>query len=98
MKASLALSAPRSLARRSTSRAPPTRLPPTKAIKASTTVQRAASSRLRRMSQKLNSSMVSACSAATEDKAGTGPVQHVTHSDGQQQVDHRHHDVSLEGP
>src|SRR5207237_2314348 len=85
------VSAPRSLAMRATSSARPTMPPPTKAISDSSTVQRTASSRLRRMSQRVKSTISDA-----EDEARAEPVQHPPQHDREAEIDQRADDVAFE--
>src|SRR3954470_24844396 len=78
---------------RSVSSRPPTRPPPMKAMADSATVQRSASSRLRTMSQRVNSTMAN----APEQEARAVPHQQPARDDGQLEVGQRRDDEGLEG-
>src|SRR5438552_3621425 len=81
---------------RATSSASPTTVPPTNAISDSSTVQRAASSRLRRMSHNEKSTMDVALPSATEQQPRTGPVQQPAQGHREQQVQQHRDESGLE--
>src|SRR5204862_6832515 len=77
---------------RATSSASPTIAPPMKATSDSATVQRSASSRLRRISHSVKSTI----GLLSEDEARAGPVQQPAQRDRQHQVDRGADDEGLE--